>query len=222
MRRGVFPLEERLYGLAREKETRDGGNEGKAARDYPLPDSTGLNLLALPDPRRLFTGIEHPEGAQAPPFHLVAHDPRQGAYRGLGNVGELEPGGVALVSRSHGTKDRRSRDLAPLDKQKLRGHRVDAIKNEIKGGKIEGFCGFPAEYPGEGFHPRLRIDIPNSLGGDLGLGPAYRGMGREKLSVKVREGNGIRVHQEKRTDPGAGEGLHGVGANPSQAEHRDP
>ncbi len=49
------------------------------------------------------------------------------------------------------------------------------------------------------------IDVPQALGGGLGLGPAHRGVAEEDLPMQIALVHHVEIHDPQRADSGGGE-----------------
>ena len=65
------------------------GNEGNAAGDLPFAQGSGF-LLPAGGRKRLFLGLDHLQMPDAPFAQLLAHDPRQRAHGGFGDIRHLK------------------------------------------------------------------------------------------------------------------------------------
>ena len=155
-----------------------------------------------------------------PPPELAAHDPREGAARRLGEVGEAEPPGVELVARAEGGYDRHAAGERRLYQVQLAAHEVDAVGDIVEsGGQDLPVSGAVEGRDGAYLRVRGYVAQPRGEGGGLRL--ADGGAEGLQLAVYVALGDGVGVYERELAHAGAAERLGAPGADAAEPDDRD-
>ena len=158
----------------------------------------------------------------APLLQLPAHNPGQGAYRGLINIGDFKLCGIELISGPHAADDGRPRLLRCQHQRKLRRHRIHRIDHiviilEMKFVlRLRQIKGLVYRYLA------VRIDFQNPLPHHIRLVFSHGLPGGDQLPVQIGQADQIIVHQIDGTHTGAHQRLHGEAAHTADTEHDDP
>ena len=156
----------------------------------------------------------------APLSKLLPHDPRQRAGRGLGNVRQLQPGRVELVSGSHGADDRNACGPGGEYDRQLSGHGVDCVHHVVVLGKIEFRDRFVRDKGLPGRQPDLRTDIQNARAGGVHLVLTDGASCGVDLAIQIAFADTVVVDQVKGAEAGANQSLRRIAADASDAEDR--
>ena len=154
-----------------------------------------------------------------PGAQLLAHDPRQRAAGGLGNVRHLQQCGIQLVAGAQCRQDGDAAQPRLLNEVQLAADKVDGVHDIVVvcGEKVVAVRGVVGGA--DGVYPQSGVDVPAAPCRRLRLGLAHGGVQRVQLAVDVGEGQGVLIHQRQLSHTAAGQTLSGVASHAAKAEH---
>ena len=166
-------------------------------------------------------GAEHHfQVVDIPRPQFLAHDPRQGAAGGFGDVGDGQQLRLQFVAGAQG----RQNGDAPLprlpDQIQLAADQINGVHDVVVPVDEKGFPVGRVVQAHDGMHHRVGADVPAAGGGGLRLGKAHSGVKSVELAVDVGDGHGVAVDEGQLPHTGAAQGLRHIAAYAAQAEHR--
>ena len=154
------------------------------------------------------------------PAELAAHDAREGAARGLGQVGYAQALRVELAARAEGGDYRDAAAKGGLDEVKLAADEVDAVCDVVEALRQDAAV-FGVVQRRDGPYVRLGRNVAQPRGEGFGLGQPHGGAQGLELAVDVALGDEVGVYERERADTGAAERFGAPGAHAAQPDDRD-